>query len=195
MHNINFIRENPTEFDNYMKQRGEHPISNKILELDKVKRETQTVLQNLLAERNSISKNIGKLKSENKDASSEMSKVDEIKNKINNLKELETIKDEELKIMGQFGNDPIAKLKARELDLRAMDDQRKREEGQEKLNLDKSKQLMGQQQFDEKLQQNEELAELRADTSLTKQMMSQEAKMVNDMMKQADVRILKGPKR
>ncbi len=97
MHNINFIRENPTEFDNYMKQRGEHPISKKILELDKVKRETQTVLQNLLAERNSISKNIGKLKSENKDASSEMSKVDEIKNKINNLKELETIKDEELK--------------------------------------------------------------------------------------------------
>ena len=97
MHNINFIRENPTEFDNYMKQRGEHPISNKILELDKVKRETQTVLQNLLAERNSISKNIGKLKSENKDASSEMNKVDEIKNKINNLKELETIKDEELK--------------------------------------------------------------------------------------------------
>ena len=96
MHNINFIRENPTEFDNYMKQRGEQPISNKILELDKVKRETQTVLQNLLAERNSISKNIGKLKSENKDVSSEMSKVDEIKNKINNLKELETIKDEEL---------------------------------------------------------------------------------------------------
>ena len=36
MHNINFIRENPTEFDNSMKQRGEHPISNKILELDKV---------------------------------------------------------------------------------------------------------------------------------------------------------------
>ena len=35
MHNINFIRENPTEFDNYMKQRGEQPISNKILELDK----------------------------------------------------------------------------------------------------------------------------------------------------------------
>ena len=87
MHNINFIRENPTEFDNYMKQRGEQPISNKILELDKVKRETQTVLQNLLAERNSISKNIGKLKSENKDASSEMSKVDEIKNKINKTQE------------------------------------------------------------------------------------------------------------
>ena len=34
-------------------------------------------------------------------------------------------KEEENKIMGDFGNDPIAKLKARELDLRAMDDQQK----------------------------------------------------------------------
>ena len=104
-------------------------------------------------------------------------------------------KNEESKIMGEFGNDPIAKLKARELDLRAMDDEVKREQGQEKIDLDRSKQLMGQQQFDEKLDQNQELAELRADTSLTKQMMSQEAKMMNDMMKQTDVRILKGPKR
>ena len=54
---------------------------------------------------------------------------------------------------------------------------------------------MGQQQFDEKLAQNEELAELRANTSLTKQAMSQSAKMENDLMKMADVEILKGPKR
>ena len=107
----------------------------------------------------------------------------------------EEFKNEENKIMGEFGNDPIAKLKARELDLRAMDDEVKREQGQEKIDLDKSKQLMGQEQFDEKLDQNQELAELRADTSLTKQMMSQEAKMANDIMKQQDVRILKGPKR
>jgi hypothetical protein len=104
-------------------------------------------------------------------------------------------KNEESKIMGEFGNDPIAKLKARELDLRAMDDEIKREQGQEKIDLDRSKQLMGQQQFDEKLDQNQELAELRADTSLTKQMMSQQAKMENDLMKMADVKILKGPKR
>ena len=104
-------------------------------------------------------------------------------------------KDEELKIMGQFGNDPIAKLKARELDLRAMDDSVKREQAQEKINMDRSKQLMGQQQFDEKLEQNEDLAELRAETSLTKQMMSQEAKMQQDRMKQRDVKILKGPRR
>ncbi len=107
----------------------------------------------------------------------------------------EEFKNEENKIMGEYNGDPIAKLKARELDLRAMDDSAKRDQAQEKINLDRSKQLMGQKQFDEKLDQNQELAELRADTSLTKQMMSQEAKMMNDMMKQTDVRILKGPKR
>ena len=108
---------------------------------------------------------------------------------------MQEFKDEENKIMGQFGNDPIAKLKARELDLRAMDDQRKREEGQEKLNLDKSKQLMGQDQFEDKLEQNEELAELRADTSLAKQQMSNEVKVYSDRMKRKDVRTLKGPRR
>ena len=34
-------------------------------------------------------------------------------------------KEEENKIMGDFGNDPVAKLKARELDLRAMDNEQK----------------------------------------------------------------------
>ena len=104
-------------------------------------------------------------------------------------------RQEEQEIMGMFGNDPVAQLKARELDLRAMNDSLKREQDQEKINLDRAKQLMGQQQFDEKLQQNEELANLRADTSLTKQAMSQASKMQNDLFKMADVEILKGPKR
>ena len=108
---------------------------------------------------------------------------------------MQEFKDEENKIMGQFGNDPIAKLKARELDLRAMDDQRKREEGQEKLNLDKSKQLMGQEQFDDKLEQNEDLAELRADTSIQKQQMANQVKVYSDRMKRKDVKTLKGPRR
>jgi len=108
---------------------------------------------------------------------------------------MQEFKDEENKIMGQFGNDPIARLKARELDLRAMDDSAKREQDQEKINLDKSKQLMGQQQFDEKLEQNEELAELRADTSLAKQQMSNEVKIYSDRMKRKDVKTLKGPRR
>ena len=66
MHNINFIRDNPVEFDNFMKTRGEKPIANKIIEIDKEKRESQTVLQGILAERNSLSKLIGQLKSQKK---------------------------------------------------------------------------------------------------------------------------------
>ena len=69
MHNINFIRDNPIEFDNAMKQRGEQSLSKKILEIDEQKRNTQTLLQNLLDERNTLSKEIGKLKNKNKDAS------------------------------------------------------------------------------------------------------------------------------
>ena len=41
MHNINYIRENPVEFDNFMKSRGEKSISHKIIDLDKEKREAQ----------------------------------------------------------------------------------------------------------------------------------------------------------
>ena len=69
MHNINYIRENPTEFDNLMKLRGEKPLSSKIIEIDKQKRETQTILQSLLGERNTISKTICIQKKNNKDVS------------------------------------------------------------------------------------------------------------------------------
>ena len=107
----------------------------------------------------------------------------------------EEFRDEEAKITGEYGGDPIAKLKARELDLKAMDNNIRQEQDQEKINMEKSKNLMGQQQFDEKMEQTEELAELRADTSLTKTQMGIDSKRENDLMKQMDVRILKGPRR
>ena len=77
-------------------------------------------------------------------------------------------KDEENKIMGDFGNDPVARLKARELDLRAMDNEQKRTQAEERLNLDKSRAMMNQDLQEEKLDQNEELAKLRANTSIEK---------------------------
>ena len=89
----------------------------------------------------------------------------------------------------------LLNLKQENLDLRAMDDSVKRDQDQEKINLDKSKQLMGQSQFDEKLEQNEELAQLRADTSIAKQQMSNEVKIYSDRMKRKDVKTLKGPRR
>jgi len=96
MHNIDFIRKNPTEFDNFMKIRGENSYSSTILNIDKVKRNTQTILQNLLADKNKLSKEIGILKSKNKDASELLNKVEKINNETSALKELEKVKGDEL---------------------------------------------------------------------------------------------------
>jgi len=85
---------------------------------------------------------------------------------------MEDFMKEEKKITSQFGNDPIAKLRARELDIRALDNEQKRKEAEEKINLERMKALMNQNVQEEKLEQNEELAELRADTSLEKQEMA-----------------------
>ena len=81
---------------------------------------------------------------------------------------MEDFKNEEKKITSQFDNDPIAALRARELDLQAKENARKEKEGEERLNLDKMRAMMNDQNQDEKLKQNEELAKLRADTSIQK---------------------------
>jgi hypothetical protein len=79
---------------------------------------------------------------------------------------------EEKKITSQFDNDPIAKLRARELDLQAKENDRKEKEGKERLNLDRMRAMMSDQNQDEKLKQNEELAKMRADTSIQKTILS-----------------------
>ena len=79
---------------------------------------------------------------------------------------------EEKRITSQFDNDPIAALRARELDLKAKDDARKEEEGKERLNLERMRAMMNDQNQDEKREQNEELAKLRADTSIQKTILS-----------------------
>ena len=88
---------------------------------------------------------------------------------------------EEKKITSQFDNDPIAKLRARELDLQAQENQRKRQEGEERLNLDKMRAMMNQENQDEKLEQNEELAKLRANTSIEKTILSKTLPSAKDM--------------
>jgi hypothetical protein len=84
--------------------------------------------------------------------------------------------DEEKKISSQYDNDPIAALRARELDLQAQENSRKEKEGKERMNLDRMKAMMNQQNQDEKLDQNEELANLRAETSIEKTILSAQLK-------------------
>jgi len=110
-------------------------------------------------------------------------RVQEITNAIESRKaqliaemQLDYAKEEE-KITGEFGNDPLVKLKSRELDLRAEENARKEDEGQERLNLDKMRAMMNQENQEAKLKQNEELAGLRAGVSLAKQQMSDASKI------------------
>ena len=101
---------------------------------------------------------------------------------------------QEKEITSMLDSDPLIKLKAQELDLKAQDDYRKKQETEARINLDKSKLLQARDLTEQKLEQNEDLAELRADTSLAKQEMSNRAKMRSDVMKRKDVKTLKGPR-
>ena len=92
---------------------------------------------------------------------------------------MEEFMKEEKEITSQFDNDPIAKLRARELDIRAQENMRKKENDEERINLDKMKAMMNQAQNDEKLQQNEDLAQLRADTSIQKTVLASQLKKDN----------------
>ena len=87
---------------------------------------------------------------------------------------------EEKKINGDFGNDPIAKLKARELDIRAQENSRRKEVDEERINVEKMKAMMNQMTDQQKLQQNEELANLRADTSIEKTVLQHALKQQGD---------------
>ena len=89
---------------------------------------------------------------------------------------MEEFMNEEKKITSQFDNDPIAKLKARELDLMAQENARKEQEGKDRINLDKMKTMMNQSSDHQKLAQNDHLAKLRANTSLEKTILAAKLK-------------------
>jgi len=84
---------------------------------------------------------------------------------------------EEDKISSEVGGDPLLKLKSRELDIKAKNDQEQAANREARLDLDTMRAMMNDQQHDEKLEQNEELAGLRAGVSLAKQTMADQSKI------------------
>ena len=88
--------------------------------------------------------------------------------------------EEEKKVLNQLDNDPLLKLKADEVQLRAQEQQRKEKEGEEKANMDTLKLIRGGQEFDAKLEQDDEHAKLRAAVSLAKDGIKQMKATVTD---------------
>ncbi len=97
MLNLKWIIENPEEFDTAMKKRNIELDSEYIEKLNKNKKEQSTKLQGLQSQRNSLSKEIGILKSKKEDATELMQKVNLVNNEITELqKNIEDEKDSEL---------------------------------------------------------------------------------------------------
>ncbi len=87
---------------------------------------------------------------------------------------------EEKKITSQFDNDPLLKLKSREVDLRAMENERKRVNDEANQDLQRSKLMQAQELAEDKMDQNEDLAKLRAGVSLAKSGVQQAAVVMDD---------------
>jgi hypothetical protein len=75
---------------------------------------------------------------------------------------------EEKRITSQFDSDPLLKLKSREVDLRAMENERKRDNDEAQQDLARARLMQQGDIADEKMEQNEKLAKLRAGVSLAK---------------------------
>ena len=75
---------------------------------------------------------------------------------------------EEKKITSQFDSDPLLKLKAREVDLRAMENERKKDSDKAQQDIARARLMQQGDIAEEKLDQNEKLAKLRAGVSLAK---------------------------
>ncbi|MCY4236931.1 MAG: serine--tRNA ligase [Rhodospirillaceae bacterium] len=87
MHDIRWIRENPEAFDEGMKRRGMAPQSAELIMLDARRREAQTEAQVLQSERNTLSREIGKAKSQGHDATEIVTRVGEMKARLGVLEE------------------------------------------------------------------------------------------------------------
>ena len=75
---------------------------------------------------------------------------------------------EEKQITSQFDNDPLLKLKSREVDLRAMENERKKDNDKAQQDLARAKLMQQGDIAEDKMEQNEDLAKLRAGVSLAK---------------------------
>jgi hypothetical protein len=87
---------------------------------------------------------------------------------------------EEKEITSQFDSDPLLKLKSREVDLRAMENERKKQADEANQDLNRAKLMQAGEIAENKLEQNEDLAKLRAGVSLAKTGVQQAQVVIDD---------------
>ena len=75
---------------------------------------------------------------------------------------------EEKKVLNQLDNDPLLRLKSDEVQLRAQENERKKKEDEDQLNLDKARLLQARELAEDKMELNDKHQKLRASVSLAK---------------------------
>lgn len=109
MHDLKFIRTNPSQFDDFMKMRGLPAQSSAILALDEKRRALQQSADDLLAERNTLSRQVGELKKNGENADDVVAQVQSLKQKIADLEADESkIADELKSLLSTLPNMPMA---------------------------------------------------------------------------------------
>ena len=92
----------------------------------------------------------------------------------------EEFMNEEKKITSQFDSDPLLKLKSREVDLRAMENERKKDNDEAQQDIARARLMQQGDIAEDKMEQNEDLAKLRAGVSLAKTGIDQAKVMIED---------------
>ena len=87
---------------------------------------------------------------------------------------------EEKKITSTFDSDPLLKLKSREVDLRAMENERKKDNDTAQQDLARARLMQQGEIAEDKMEQNEDLAKLRAGVSLAKSGINKAVVMTED---------------
>jgi len=96
MHDLKLIREAPDVFDAGLLRRGMTPQSATVLKLDAARRKVQTELQDMLQQRNEVSREVGEKKRKGEKADSLIKKVQALKDDIGKLESREREIGEEL---------------------------------------------------------------------------------------------------
>jgi seryl-tRNA synthetase len=91
MHDIRSIRENPTGFDQGLRNRGMEPLSERLIALDDRRKSAVSALQSALERRNAMSKEIGQAKAKKDEARAQelMAEVARLKENIPQLEQEE----------------------------------------------------------------------------------------------------------
>ena len=105
MHDLRFIRENPDAFDAGLVRRGAEPAAATVLDLDRVRRDAATRMQEAQSRRNDASKLIGQAM-----AQGDKDKAEALKAEVAELKQTLPALEEEERTTGTKLNDLLARL-------------------------------------------------------------------------------------